>query len=393
MVERYARRAEENGSRCGVCASAWRRFSSGASMTAAVLWIAVGIAACGGSTSAPTPTPSAVMGTAQLAIKVTLTGAVAETGELIQSVVGTTCETFAEGRSHTFLIPSGPANATLAGNPFHLTAPIAQYAGPGDYSLDTEGFGGNQFTTAVTVGPGERAGDLQDISPVRRSRDGQRRRVGFVHIPRLGAWDRWTWNRERKRDARVDVQVSAQLKLTPVGPLWGVRAVARRLIRSRALVAAVSAWSALGIAACGGSTTVPRATPSTATGIARLTINVTLTGLAAEAGGLIQSVPSMTYETFAQGHDHMLQITAGPSNATLAGNPFQLTAPIPIHRTGRPQSEYQLVEGELDVARVAIAHARERSGPEDLADHRGVLEQALAIRRERVQAGGNEGLH
>ncbi len=153
MVERYARRAEENGSRCGVCASAWRRFSSGASMTAAVLWIAVGIAACGGSTSAPTPTPSAVMGTAQLAIKVTLTGAVAETGELIQSVVGTTCETFAEGRSHTFLIPSGPANATLAGNPFHLTAPIAQYAGPGDYSLDTEGFGGNQFTTAVTVGP------------------------------------------------------------------------------------------------------------------------------------------------------------------------------------------------------------------------------------------------
>ena len=53
----------------------------------------------------------------------------------------------------------------------------------------------------------------------------------------------------------------------------------------------------------------------------------------------------------------------------------------------------QLVEGELHLARIALSHAGERSRPKHLADHRGVLEQALALRRERVQASGDQGLH
>jgi hypothetical protein len=93
-----------------------------------------------------------VTGTARLTINVTLTGAVAETGQLIQPVAAT-CVAFAQGRDHMFLIPSGPDHATLAGGVFQLTAPIAQYAGPGDYSLSTHGFGGNQLTTKVTLGP------------------------------------------------------------------------------------------------------------------------------------------------------------------------------------------------------------------------------------------------
>ena len=53
----------------------------------------------------------------------------------------------------------------------------------------------------------------------------------------------------------------------------------------------------------------------------------------------------------------------------------------------------QLVQRLLDLARVAAAHRRQRARPEHLAHHRGVLEQALALRRERVQAGGDQRLH
>ncbi len=69
-----------------------------------------------------------------------------------------------------------------------------------------------------------------------------------------------------------------------------------------------------------------------------------------------------------------------PLHRAVAGGPHQLLA-------------RQLVEGELDVARVALSHAGESSGPEHLADHGGVLEHALALGRERVQAGGDQGLH
>jgi hypothetical protein len=60
-------------------------------------------------------TTSRTAGTARLTIKVTLTGALAETGQLIQPLA-TTCAAFAQGWEHTFLIPSGPDHATLAGN-------------------------------------------------------------------------------------------------------------------------------------------------------------------------------------------------------------------------------------------------------------------------------------
>ncbi len=113
---------------------------------------ALGVVACGRSASVLVKTPSASTGSAQLTINITLTGVVAETGQLVQPVAAT-CAAFAQGRDYTFLIPSGPAHATLAGNVFKLVAPIAQYVGPGGYTQSTVGFTGNQLTTRITVGP------------------------------------------------------------------------------------------------------------------------------------------------------------------------------------------------------------------------------------------------
>ena len=63
-------------------------------------------------------------------------------------------------------------------------------------------------------------------------------------------------------------------------------------------------------------------------------------------------------------------------------------------RTDRPD---QLLAGEIverlrHVGRLPVAHRREGARPEHLAHHGSVLEQALAIRRERIQAGGDDGL-
>jgi len=152
MGERRDHGAAAEGPRSEVSALVRRRALAGGRVMAVALCAALGIAACGGSASVPTATPSASTGNARLTINVTLTGAIGVTGQLIQPVT-TTCAAFAQGRDHMFLIPSGPTNTTLAGMVFQLTAPIAQYAGPGDYSLSTDGFAGNQLATEVTVGP------------------------------------------------------------------------------------------------------------------------------------------------------------------------------------------------------------------------------------------------
>ena len=68
-----------------------------------------------------------------------------------------------------------------------------------------------------------------------------------------------------------------------------------------------------------------------------------------------------------------------------------------LHRGGgRATDELlarELVQRLLDVARVPVAHLGQRAGPEHLAHDRGVLEQALALLRERVQPRGNQRLH
>ena len=53
----------------------------------------------------------------------------------------------------------------------------------------------------------------------------------------------------------------------------------------------------------------------------------------------------------------------------------------------------QLVQGVLHLARITIAHRDERTRPEHLAHDGGVLQQALALGRERVQASGDQRLH
>ena len=47
----------------------------------------------------------------------------------------------------------------------------------------------------------------------------------------------------------------------------------------------------------------------------------------------------------------------------------------------------------VTVGEVALAHLRDRAGPEDLPDDRGVGEHRLRVGRERVQAGGDQRLH
>ncbi len=53
----------------------------------------------------------------------------------------------------------------------------------------------------------------------------------------------------------------------------------------------------------------------------------------------------------------------------------------------------ELVERQLDLVLAAVAHRDERTRPEHLAEHRGVLEEALAIRRERVETRCDQGVH
>src|SRR4029453_11707148 len=53
----------------------------------------------------------------------------------------------------------------------------------------------------------------------------------------------------------------------------------------------------------------------------------------------------------------------------------------------------QLVQCDLDLCELPTTHLGERSRPEDLAEDCGVLEEALALRRERVEASCDERLH
>ena len=53
----------------------------------------------------------------------------------------------------------------------------------------------------------------------------------------------------------------------------------------------------------------------------------------------------------------------------------------------------ELVQRMLDLARLAAAHLGQRPRPENLAQHGGVLEQALPVRRQGVEAGGDQRLH
>jgi hypothetical protein len=52
----------------------------------------------------------------------------------------------------------------------------------------------------------------------------------------------------------------------------------------------------------------------------------------------------------------------------------------------------ELGQAVADLLLVALAHGGERSQPEHLAEHGGVLQQQLVLRRQGVQARGDQGL-
>ena len=65
-------------------------------------------------------------------------------------------------------------------------------------------------------------------------------------------------------------------------------------------------------------------------------------------------------------------------------------------RTARAAEELLALEPEHDLVGLgplALAKRAERAEPDRAADHRRVLEQALLLRRERVEAGGDDPLH
>ena len=69
---------------------------------------------------------------------------------------------------------------------------------------------------------------------------------------------------------------------------------------------------------------------------------------------------------------------------------------LALHR-GMPCGTHQLLPRELaqrvdHLGRVAVTHFRDRAGPEDLADHRRIGEQRLALRRKGIQARCDERL-
>ena len=70
---------------------------------------------------------------------------------------------------------------------------------------------------------------------------------------------------------------------------------------------------------------------------------------------------------------------------------------LALHRA-RARRTNKLLAGEfvqrlLHLVQVAVTHLRQRPRPEHLADHRGVLEQALPLGGEGVEAGGDQRLH
>ena len=70
---------------------------------------------------------------------------------------------------------------------------------------------------------------------------------------------------------------------------------------------------------------------------------------------------------------------------------------LALHRAGACGTDELLarkfVQRQLDLTSVAAAHRRDGARPEHLAEHRGILEQALPFRRQRVEAGGDQCLH
>ena len=66
----------------------------------------------------------------------------------------------------------------------------------------------------------------------------------------------------------------------------------------------------------------------------------------------------------------------------------------PSHRRRPDRAEElllrELVEGLADLDAVAIAHRLEGTRPEDLPDHRCVLQEPLAIGRQRVEPGRDD---
>jgi hypothetical protein len=69
---------------------------------------------------------------------------------------------------------------------------------------------------------------------------------------------------------------------------------------------------------------------------------------------------------------------------------------LPFHRARAGRADEllagKLVQGQLEVTRLATADLSQGAHPKDLADYGRVLKQALAFRRERVQTGGDERL-
>ena len=63
------------------------------------------------------------------------------------------------------------------------------------------------------------------------------------------------------------------------------------------------------------------------------------------------------------------------------------------HETASFLRQQSLVQGLLNLVLLAPSHLRQRAGPEDFPQHRAVLKQALALGRESVQAGGDQGLY
>jgi hypothetical protein len=70
---------------------------------------------------------------------------------------------------------------------------------------------------------------------------------------------------------------------------------------------------------------------------------------------------------------------------------------LAFHRAGARRADElfagQLVQRLLDPSRVPIAHPGECACPKHLAQHRGVLKQALPLRGQGVEACGDQCLH
>ena len=102
-----------------------------------------------------------------------------------------------------------------------------------------------------------------------------------------------------------------------------------------------------------------------------------------------------------RGSQLMPRRAVGARNLSVADIPdegvLESVLGFPFHR-GRACGEDELstgqvVQGHLDLGIVPHAHLEDRAGPEDLADHRCVLQHGLSLDGEQVEAGGDQPLH